>query len=110
MRLGKARLEDLKPALTALADALEQLAQGKAPAFSWRKLITGRALEPSDLRRFVNIQPVLNFDDLQPGGKATAVIREAASRLGLTPEGGISLVVYVFMRDTKADSAMHRHE
>jgi hypothetical protein len=23
---------------------------------------------------------------------------------------GISLVVYLFMRDTKADSAMHRHE
>jgi hypothetical protein len=23
---------------------------------------------------------------------------------------GISLVVYLFMRDTKTDSAMHRHE
>ena len=27
----------------------------------------------------------------------------------LTGMIGISLVVYVFMRDTKADSAMHRH-
>jgi hopanoid biosynthesis associated RND transporter like protein HpnN len=91
VRLGKAKLEDLKPALTALADALELLAQGKAPAFSWRNLITGRAPEPSDLRRFVNIQPVLDFDDLQPGGKATAVIRDAASRLGLTPDKGVKV-------------------
>ena len=28
----------------------------------------------------------------------------------LTGMIGISLVVYLFMRDTKADSAMHRHE
>jgi uncharacterized protein len=89
VRLGKAKIEDLRPALTAIADALELLANGKTPAFSWRTLITGRAAEPSDLRRFVNIQPVLDFDDLQPGRKATAAIREAVSRLELTPERGV---------------------
>src|SRR6516164_7077228 len=91
IRLGKAKLEDLKPAFAALADALERLAKGKSPAFSWRTLITGREAKPSELRRFVNIQPVLDFNDLQPGGKATAVIREAASRLGLTPEHGVKV-------------------
>ena len=91
VRLGKAKLEDLKPALAALADALELLTKGKSPAFSWRKLIAGRAPKPSELRRFVNIEPVLNFGDLQPGSKATAVIREAASRLGLTPERGVKV-------------------
>jgi hopanoid biosynthesis associated RND transporter like protein HpnN len=90
VRLGKAKLDDLKPALAALADALELLAKGKPPAFSWRTLITGPA-KPAELRRFVNIQPVLDFDDLQPGGKATAVIRDAASRLGLTPEKGVKI-------------------
>ena len=89
--LGKSKLEDLRPALVAIADALELIAKGKDPAFSWRKLITGRAPEPSELRRFVNIQPVLDFDDLQPGRKATAVIRETASRLGLTPERGVTV-------------------
>lgn len=89
--LGKSKLEDLRPALVAIADALEFIAKGNDPAFSWRKLITGRAPEPSELRRFVNIQPVLDFDDLQPGRKATAVIRETASRLGLTPERGVTV-------------------
>src|SRR5262245_41707502 len=82
VRLGKAKLEDLKPALAALADAFERLAEGKSPAFSWRELIAGRPPKPSELRRFVNIEPVLDFGDLQPGGKATAVIREVTSRLG----------------------------
>jgi len=91
VRLGKAKLEDLKPALAAIADALELLANGRAPAFSWRALITGRAPEPSELRHLVQIQPVLDFDDLKPGGKATAVIREAVSRLGLTPEKGVKV-------------------
>jgi uncharacterized protein len=91
LRLGKTKLEDLRPALTEIADTLEIVSSGKYPAFSWRKLITGRTPESSDLRRFINIQPVLDFDDLQPGRKATATIREAASRLGLTPERGVKV-------------------
>jgi uncharacterized protein len=91
VRLGKAKLEDLKPAFAALADALERLEQGKSPAFSWRELIAGRPPKPSELRRFVNIEPVLNFADLQPAGKATAVIRDVASGLGLTPEHGVKV-------------------
>jgi hopanoid biosynthesis associated RND transporter like protein HpnN len=91
VRVGKAKLEDLRPALVAIADALERLAKGQEPAFSWRRLITARAPEPSELRRFVTIQPVLDFEDMQPGRKATAAIRETASRLGLTPQKGVTV-------------------
>jgi uncharacterized protein len=91
VRLGKAKLEDLKPAFASLADAFELLAKGETPAFSWRELIAGRPPKPSELRRFVNIEPALNFGDLQPGGKATAVIREVATSLGLTAERGIKV-------------------
>src|SRR5262245_65811060 len=54
-------------------------------------LIPGRTPKPSDLRRFINIQPILDFNDLQPGRKATAAIRESVSRLGLTPERGVKV-------------------
>jgi hopanoid biosynthesis associated RND transporter like protein HpnN len=91
VRLGKAKLEDLKPAFAALADSLERLAKGKSPAFSWRELIAGRPPKPSELRRFVNIEPVLDFGNLQPGGKATAVIREVTSRLGPMAEHGVQV-------------------
>jgi hopanoid biosynthesis associated RND transporter like protein HpnN len=89
VRRGKSKLEDLRPALTAIADALESFARGEDPTFSWRRLITGRASTPSELRRFVNIQPVLDYSDLQPGQKATTAIRAAIARLGLTTGRGV---------------------
>ena len=89
VRLGKAKLEDLSPALIAIGDALERLTNGQAPAFSWRKLFVGEASKPADLRRFINIQPLLDFNDLEPGGKATAAIREEISGLSLTPAHGV---------------------
>src|SRR5262249_42864636 len=91
VRLGKAKLEDLKPAFAALADTLELLAEGKSPAFSWRELIAGRPPKPSALRRFGTIESVVDYGDLTPGGKATAVIREGMSRLGLTAEHGVQV-------------------
>jgi hopanoid biosynthesis associated RND transporter like protein HpnN len=91
VRLGKAKLDDLKPAFAAIGGSLERLRNGEPAAFSWRTLITGRTPEPSELRHFVHIQPVLDFDALAPGGKATAVIREAASRLALTPDKGVTV-------------------
>ena len=89
VRVGKAKLSDLEPALAAIADALEARASGKSAAFSWRTLISGRAAKPAELRHFVHIQPLLDFGDLTPGGKATAAIRKAAGRLELTPEKGV---------------------
>jgi uncharacterized protein len=91
VRRGKAKLDDLSPAFAQIADALEALASGNTAAFSWRTLITGRAVEPWELRRFVYIQPVVHFGDVQLGSRATALTREAASRLGLTSDKGVKV-------------------
>ena len=86
---GKTTLEDIEPPIAAIADAVEGVLQGKHPSFSWRRLISGRPPEASELRRFVDIQPVLDYNDLEPGGKATRAIRAAIASLGLTPENGV---------------------
>src|ERR1700729_3918561 len=91
VRLKKTTFEDIEPAVSGIADALEKVDQGQHPAFSWRRLISGRAPEPSDLRRFVNIQAVLNYGDLQPGGEATKAVRAAIAKLGLTPDRGVTV-------------------
>src|ERR1700683_2659639 len=90
-RLKKTTLEDIKPAVAAIADALEKGEAGQHPAFSWRRLISGRAPDPSDLRRFVNIQAVLNYGDLEPGGEATKAVRATIAKLGLTPDRGVTV-------------------
>jgi hypothetical protein len=89
IRRGRTTLEDIEPALAALADAIEGDLQGKRQSFSWRRLISGQPPEVSELRRFVNIQPALDYHDLQPGGKATKAIRATIASLGLTPENGV---------------------
>ena len=89
VRHEKTTLEDLRPAFAAIADALQGVEQGRHPAFSWRRLLSGKAPEPSDLRRFVDIHPVLNYGDLEPGGQATRAIRATIAKLGLTPDRGV---------------------
>ena len=89
VRRQKATLEDIEPAVAAIADAIEGVLRGEPQPFSWRRLIAGRAPEASELRRFVNIQPVLDYNALQPGGKATQAIRATIAALGLTPQNGV---------------------
>ncbi len=89
IRHQKTTLEDIEPALAAIADAINDVLQGKRPSFSWRRLISGRVPDASELRRFINIQPVLDYKDLQPGGKATKAIRATIASLRLTPENGV---------------------
>src|ERR1700722_13301473 len=91
VRLKKTTFEDIEPAVSGIADALEKAEQGRHPVFSWRRLISGRAPEPSDLRRFVNIQAILNYGDLEPGGDATKAVRAAITKLGLTPDRGVTV-------------------
>src|SRR6202046_5631272 len=91
VRLKKTTFEDIEPAVSGIADALEKVEQGQHPTFSWRRLISGRAPERSDLRRFVNVQAVLNYGDLQPGGDATKAVRATIAKLGLTPDWGVTV-------------------
>jgi len=77
------RFDELAQPLGVLADAFEGVVAGQAPAFSWHTLITGRAPEPRELRRFILVQPVLDYSALQPGERASAAIRRTAHELGL---------------------------
>ena len=55
VRHEKTTLEDMRPAVSAIADALERVEQGRHPAFSWRRLISGHsagAVGPSPVRQY----------------------------------------------------------
>jgi hopanoid biosynthesis associated RND transporter like protein HpnN len=91
VRLKEAKLGDLQRPFTLIADALERSAAGRDSAFSWQALITGRTPDETDLRQFIYIQPKLDYGDLQPGGRATAAIRDAVKSLSLTPDHGVTV-------------------
>lgn len=86
---GAAEAATLGPAFQALARAAREAAGGRVAPVDWAALFTGRQPDPLSLRRFVLVQPVLDFSALAPGEAATRTIREEAARLGLTPENGV---------------------
>jgi hopanoid biosynthesis associated RND transporter like protein HpnN len=75
--------------LRQFADSFEAITAGRAKFFSWHQLLTGKTAVPADLRRFIVVQPVLDFSSLQPGKAASQAIRSAAHDLHLGPENGV---------------------
>jgi hopanoid biosynthesis associated RND transporter like protein HpnN len=88
---GAATLADIRPATTALADAFEAVAAGRPAFFSWRTLLSGEEATPRKTRRFVLVQPRLDYGALEPGARASAAVRAAARELGLDPAHGVRL-------------------
>jgi hopanoid biosynthesis associated RND transporter like protein HpnN len=89
VRRGEASLDELEAPLGALAGSIEAAANGTVQPVAWEELFTGREPRPAELRRFVLVQPVLDYSKLQPGSAAIEAVRKAAYDLGLTPENGI---------------------
>jgi uncharacterized protein len=85
----RAKWIDFEKPLGVLGNAIDSLLAGKAAYFSWSELLTGGSPSPSELRRFLEVKPVLNYSDLEPGAEATDLIRATAKRLGLTSENGV---------------------
>jgi hypothetical protein len=70
---------------------VQSVLDGKPVSVNWGEMMTGRAPEPRDLRRFVLTRPVLDFKGLEPGGKARAELRRLAGELGLDEQHGVRL-------------------
>ena len=76
-------LDDLPRPLTMFATSFEDVMAGRPASFSWRELIARKAPEPSELRRIIEIKPVLDYTALEPGATATKAIRQAVADLKL---------------------------
>jgi hypothetical protein len=84
-------IAQLDPTLAAIGEAVEGVLHGSDAAVSWQRLMTGRAQDARELRRFVLTVPVLDFAGLEPGARAQAEVRRLASELALDPTQGVRL-------------------
>jgi hopanoid biosynthesis associated RND transporter like protein HpnN len=87
VRAGRVQLDELSRPMNMLADTLEDVLSGRFASFSWHVLLSGQA-EPRQLRRFIEVDPILDFSSLEPGGAAASVIRQAAQDLNLAANYG----------------------
>jgi len=83
IEIDRLTLDDMTRPLSLVATTLESVLAVRPASFSWQELMRGKAPEPSDLRRFIQIRPVLDYGALEPGRKATEAIRQTAADLKL---------------------------
>jgi hopanoid biosynthesis associated RND transporter like protein HpnN len=79
-------LDAMDRPLTMFASTIEDAIAGRPASFSWRELAAGKSPTPSDLRRIIEIRPVLDFAALEPGEAATRTIRQVVADLKLDTE------------------------
>jgi hypothetical protein len=81
----------LGPTLRAIGDAVAGVLAGRDEPVSWQRLMTGRAPDARDRRRFVLTVPALDFNALDAGATAETEIRRLAGELGIDAAHGARL-------------------
>ncbi len=109
-------LDDMVRPLTMFAQPIEDVIAGRPASFSWRELVNRKPPTPNDLRRFIEVSPVLDYGALEPGKKATDAIRKAAAdlhfdtqyhaRLRLTGAIPIQDEEFATLKDHAAENAL----
>jgi hypothetical protein len=90
LQLGQVKLADMSRLLAQSANTLDRVLAGQPAAFSWRALVDrGAATDPA--RSFVVVQPVVNYDALEPGASASRAIRATAVSLHLESRYGATV-------------------
>jgi hopanoid biosynthesis associated RND transporter like protein HpnN len=84
--VGRLKLDAMTRPLTLASDTLDNVFAGQPATFSWVAMAEGRSLEPRELRRFLEIDPVLDYTALEPGAKAGSEIRATAADLKLATD------------------------
>jgi uncharacterized protein len=85
---GEIKLDALVWPLSLASEAIKNVLAGQPAAFSWQELVQGSRGQTSQLRRFITVQPVLDFAELEPGRRATDGILRSADRLKLNEKFG----------------------
>jgi len=75
--------------LDHLSVAFESATRGDPHRLSWTDLILGEEGKPDDLRRFVMVEPRMDFSAYQPAGAAIEAIRAVVDELGFDGADGV---------------------
>jgi hopanoid biosynthesis associated RND transporter like protein HpnN len=83
VQVKRITLDAMTHTLSMAAVTLENVLAGRPASFSWQEMMRGEPPKPGDLRRYIQIRPVLDYGALAPGERATQLIRQAAADLKL---------------------------
>jgi hopanoid biosynthesis associated RND transporter like protein HpnN len=81
----------MAPMLGRFDEALAALAAGDPYHLSWAEILTAHPIDGDATRRFLLVQPKLDFNDLQPAKESILAVRRLARELSLVPENGVTV-------------------
>ncbi len=82
-------LDQFAQPVTAMDDALANVLANKPAFFSWQNLLAnGEKPQSQQLRKFVQITPVLDYAALEPGAKPISFVKQAVEDLHLDAATG----------------------
>jgi hopanoid biosynthesis associated RND transporter like protein HpnN len=88
LQTGQLHLADMAPLLGRCADVVDAVLAGRPAALSWRSLA---GMPGSSAHSLVEVVPVLQFSELQPGAASSDAIRAAAASLHLKERYGATI-------------------
>ena len=91
VKSGDAKLEDLAQPMEQIDETLRKVLDGQRARMSWQTLLAGGRSETTDTRKFVMIQPVLDYNALEPGREATKLIRRLAAEQNIDAAHGLRI-------------------
>lgn len=82
---------ELATVFDSLRTAVEAELAGRPHYFSWQEIMAGADSDLSDRRRFIVVQPVQDFSDLQPSKTAIKEVRRLVDELALSADNGVTV-------------------
>ncbi|MHC8509243.1 MAG: MMPL family transporter [Rhodospirillales bacterium] len=82
---------DMTRALDAVSEVAEAQAEARFMPLSWERLMRDKLDETGAARRFINVQPKLDFSSLEPAARAIRAIYKTAEDLGLDESAGVRI-------------------
>jgi hopanoid biosynthesis associated RND transporter like protein HpnN len=93
LQTGQIRLPDMAGLLARSADAVDQALAGRPGALSWRAIADPADAAAGQGRSLINLTPVLDFTDLEPGAASSDAVRAAAAELRLAERYGARIAL-----------------
>ena len=105
LQSNRLKLDDFARPLNMVPDALENVLAGRPSSFSWRMLTEGEAAaSPNELRGFVEINPVLDFNSVEPGQEAEAAIHRLAAPIAAKYQASVRVTGPIAIDDEQFGS------
>jgi hopanoid biosynthesis associated RND transporter like protein HpnN len=86
VQAGMIPLDKLTRPMDMAAATAQAALAGRPANFSWQNLASGHPAEAAQLRRFIEVDPVLDYHALEPGRAATNAILQTARQLKIAQD------------------------